>query len=242
MSSYKNWIVWSLTAGLISLVLVVGPVLAQEDEQSREDTPSGSEDYDELLQRFLESARQEQPPSRHSVDVSWISDLALDVKARRVDDIVTVQVIESISGSGAADSALAKRSTNLAALTNFFGLESKFPSSIDPASLVDSMLDTDFEGGGATNRSGALTAVITTRVAEVLPNGSLVLEGVREVEINGDRQMLLLTGIVRQEDIGPNNVVLSPAVGQLRIKYFGEGLIKDTLKPGWITKIMNKIF
>ena len=225
---------------------------AQEDGRSGEEVgddeapdlsvPATSEEYDELFKRFLAAARADVAPPRHSVDVSWISDLALDVKARRVNDIVTVQVIESISGSGAADSAVAKSGTNLAALTNFFGIESKLPSSIDPASLVDTALDTDFEGGGATNRSGALTAIVTTRVAEVLPNGDLVLEGVREVEINGDRQVLLLSGIVRPEDIGPNNVVFSPAVGQLRIKYYGEGLIKDSLKPGFITRILNKIF
>ena len=87
-----------------------------------------------------------------------------------------------------------------------------------------------------------MNATVTTRVSEVLPNGDLVLEGVREVVVNGDRQMVLLTGIVRQEDIGPNNVVLSPAIGQLRIQYFGEGLMKDSLEPGWLTKILNKIF
>lgn len=209
---------------------------------AQDDTPSPSQDYDELLRRFLADARRAPDPPPHSVDVAWISDLALDVKARRVNDIVTVRVIESIAGSGAADSALAKSGTNLAAITNLFGLENALPDSIDPSRLVDSASDTDFEGGGVTNRSGALTAIVTTRVAEVLPNGDLVLEGVREVEINGDRQMLLLTGIVRPEDIGPNNVVLSPAVGQLRIRYFGEGLIKDTLKPGWITRMLNKIF
>ena len=63
-------------------------------------------------------------------------------------------------------------------------------------SLVDAASSTDFEGGGATNRSGALTAIVTSRIAEVLPNGDMVLEGIREIEINGDRQMLLLTGIV----------------------------------------------
>ena len=230
---------------LLMVFMATGaPLRAQEaeDAPSTPEMPSTSEDYDELLRRFLESARKKPTPSAHSVDVSWISDLALDVKARRVNDIVTVQVIESISGSGAADSAVAKSSSNLLSLTNFFGLETKFPSSIDPTSLVNTLSDTDFEGGGATNRSGALTAIVATRVAEVLPNGDLVIEGVREVEINGDRQMLLLTGIARQEDIGPNNVIQSAVIGQLRIKYFGEGLIKDALKPGWITKILNKIF
>jgi len=87
-----------------------------------------------------------------------------------------------------------------------------------------------------------LSAVITARVAEVLPNGDLVLEGVREVEINGDRQVVVLTGIARVADVGPGNVLPSPAIGQLRIRYFGKGLIKDNLSPGWLVKILNKIF
>ena len=66
----------------------------------------------------------------------------------------------------------------------------------------------------------------------MLPNGDLALEGVREIDINGDRQIIVLTGIVRAADIGPGNVVPSTAIGQMRIRYFGRGLIKDNLQPG----------
>ena len=92
--------------------------------------------------------------------------------------------------------------------------------------------DTKFKGGGTTTRTGQLTATITARVVEVLPNGDLVLEGAREIDINGDRQIVVLTGVARQGDIDQNNVVLSPQIGQLRIRYFGRGLIKDNLQPG----------
>ena len=101
---------------------------------------------------------------------------------------------------------------------------------------------TDFKGTGATSRTGSLTATMTVRVAEVLPNGDLVLEGAREIEINGDRQIVVLTGVARSTDVTPANVVLSTQVGQLRIRYFGKGLMKDNLKPGWLIRIMNKIF
>ena len=76
----------------------------------------------------------------------------------------------------------------------------------------------------------------------MLPNGDLVVEGVREIDINGDRQIVVLTGVVRTADIAPGNVVLSTAIGQLRIRYFGRGLIKDNLKPGWLIRVLNKIF
>lgn len=219
--------------------------VAQSDNETpiaHIELPIVDEDYDELFRRFMESVRHTPATTDSALGVSWMTDLALDLKARRVNDIVTVRVVENVSGAGAADSALAKSGAGLAALPGFFGLEGYVPSAIDPTRLVDSMSDTDFEGGGATNRTGALSAILTARVAAVLPTGDLLLEGVREVEINGDRQMLLLTGIVRPEDIGPNNVVLSPVIGQLRIRYFGEGLLKDTLKPGWITRMLNKIF
>jgi flagellar L-ring protein precursor FlgH len=118
-------------------------------------------------------------------------------------------------------------------VTGLFGAESRFPGWLDPTSLVAAGANTSFEGGGSTARAGSLTAVMTTRVAEVLPNGDLALEGVREIEINGDRQIIVLTGVVRTADIGPGNVVPSTAIGQMRIRYFGRGLIPRTAESRW---------
>ena len=83
---------------------------------------------------------------------------------------------------------------------------------------------------------------MTARVAEVLPNGDLGIEGVREIDINGDRQIIVVTGVVRAVDVMAGNVVPSTAIGQMRIRYFGRGLIKDNLNPGWLVRVLNKIF
>jgi flagellar L-ring protein precursor FlgH len=83
---------------------------------------------------------------------------------------------------------------------------------------------------------------MTTRVAEVLPNGDLLLEGVREITVNGEQQVVVLTGLVRPQDVRRNNTVLSSSVAQLRIQYFGKGLMRDNLKPGWLVRVLNKIF
>ena len=119
--------------------------------------------------------------------------LAGDRRARHVNDLLTVQVIENITGTGSADSALTKDGKGAAAVTNAFGVEHKLPAWIDPTNLVSGTSKTDFKGTGATSRTGSLTATMTVRVAEVLPNGDLVLEGAREIEINGDRQIVVLT-------------------------------------------------
>ena len=217
------------------LAMLAWPAAAQQQIQA----PSDS--YDELFERYVSAARTTDAPP-YAVRPNWMAGLVGDFRARHLNDLVTIQVIESIVGAGSADSNLTKQSSGGASLINLFGLESKFPSWLDPTSLVNAQSDTAFAGGGTTNRQGVLTAVVTARVAEVLPSGDLVLEGVREIDINGDRQIVVLTGIARTADIGPSNVVLSTALGQLRIRYFGRGLIKDNLKPGWLIRILNKIF
>lgn len=198
-----------------------------------------SENYDELFARYLQSARAAKPSGQ---DFGWMASLATDVRARRVNDLVTIRVIESIVGVGSADSSLDKASNASAAVTQVFGAETKAPSWLDPSNLVAAASNTEFKGGGATSRSGELSAVVTARVVEVLPNGDLVLEGAREIDINGDRQIVVLTGVLRPADVMPGNVALSTAVGHLRIRYFGNGLIKDNLRPGWLIRIVNKIF
>ena len=168
--------------------------------------------------------------------------LMSDLRARRVNDLVTVRVIENVTGLGSADSNLDKRGSAAIAVPTFFGLENSLPGSINPANLASINTATNFQGGGSTTRTGALSAVLTARVEDVLPNGDLVVQGVREIEINGDRQILVLTGVVRPSDISTGNVVASTAIGQMRIRYFGRGLMKDNLTPGWLVRILNKIF
>jgi flagellar L-ring protein precursor FlgH len=201
---------------------------------------NASDNYDEQFARYLEAARRLPPTA--GPDIGWVIGLAGDHRARHVNDLLTVQVIENITGTGSADSALTKDGKGAAAVTNAFGVEHKLPAWIDPTNLVSGASKTDFKGTGATSRTGSLTATMTVRVAEVLPNGDLVLEGAREIEINGDRQIVVLSGVARASDVTPANVVLSTQVGQLRIRYFGKGLMKDNLKPGWLIRIMNKIF
>jgi flagellar L-ring protein precursor FlgH len=224
------------TAALM-IVFFAGTASAEEKKGKK---PAVSDNYDELYERYLQAARASAPAS--GTDIAWMAGLSSDLRARRVNDLVTIKVIESISAVGSADSSLDKSSNGSASVGKFFGLEGRLPSAVDPTSLASVSAGTKFKGAGQTSRSGDLTAIITARVVEVLPNGDLVLEGAREIDINGDRQVAVLTGVLRTSDIQPNNVALSTSVGQLRIRYFGRGLIKDNLQPGWLIRVLNKIF
>jgi flagellar L-ring protein precursor FlgH len=201
-----------------------------------------TDNYDEIYQRYLQEARTAKPANPEAQAWSWMNGLTQDRRARSVNDLLTIRVVESITGSGTADAATNKSSGATVGVPKIFGLEKKLPGSVDPASLASAKTNTDFKGGGTTSRAGELSANMTARVADVLPNGDLVVEGVREIEINGDRQIVVLSGVVRTADIAPSNVVLSTSIGQLRIRYFGRGLMKDNLKPGWLVRALNKVF
>jgi flagellar L-ring protein FlgH len=224
------------------------PVVAQQAQPAAAVAPAPSgpvtpvDNYDELYQRYLDAARTTQPGTGAAATPNWVADLFRDPRALRPNDLVTVQVIESISAAGGANSTLSKDSKAALSLSSLFGVQKLLPRSLDPTNLVNTASSSGFKGSGATTRTGELTAVMTARVSEVLPNGDLVLEGVREIDINGDRQIVVLTGVVRPFDISQNNVVLSPQIGQLRIRYFGRGLIKDNLQPGLLVRLLNRIF
>jgi len=224
---------------VLGLLLLAAPLQAAQQKEEKPAKPS--DNYDVLYARYLNAART-LPVTSAAPDSSWMTGLFPDLRARHVNDLVTVRVTESISAIGSADSNLDKDSKASGSLTKLFGLESKYPGWLDPTSLAALGSNTSFSGGGSTTRTGELSATISARVVEVLPNGDLALEGVREVDINGDIQILVLSGVVRTADIGPGNVVPSTAIGQMRVRYFGRGLIKDNLKPGWVVRILNKIF
>jgi flagellar L-ring protein precursor FlgH len=208
--------------------------------QTKGKKPTPSDNYDEVYAHYLQQARTpaQNPPDQWA----WMNGLTSDSRARRINDLVTVRVEESITASGSADASTSKATNTSNSIGGLFGLSKLLPSAVDPTALANTKSDNGFKGSGATNRAGTLSTLMTARVADVLPSGDLVIEGVREIGINSDRQMVVLTGVVRAVDVGPTNVVSSTQIGQLRIQYFGQGLMKDSLNPGWLLRVLNKVF
>jgi flagellar L-ring protein precursor FlgH len=167
--------------------------------------------------------------------------LFVDVKAKRVNDIVTVQIVESSSGSKSASTATGRSSTISTDVTALFGLpvNTLFGGGSFNNLSVDAEASAEFDGEGSTQRSGRLTASISTKVKEVLPNGNFFIEGTREIVVNREKQFITLTGVIRPEDILPNNTILSTYVSEAKIKYSGRGVIQDNQGPGWLFRILN---
>lgn len=198
------------------------------------------------LEDYIRAARANQPPLQTSQgslysDMGIDSDLFSDIKARRVNDIVTIRIQENTQAQSAADALTSRKSSTALAVPNLFGIENNNPS-IPGGKLVTANTDMQFKGDGSTNRSGSVEAFLSARVKEVLPNGDMVIEGVKEVKVNNERQMLRLFGVVRPRDVRPDNVVFSTAIANMLVQVDGKGILSDTITPGWLFRILTKVW
>jgi flagellar L-ring protein FlgH len=192
---------------------------------------------------FAESAAlQKQAPNSGEGSLwtsnGYRSDLFRDLKARFVNDVVTIRVVESTQAVASADANNSRDTKASAGFDHLFGAEkliSELPT------LVSGQGNSSFEGKGSTSRETALETNLTARVVQVLPNGYLVVEGMREVRVNNESQSVYLTGVVRPEDITPRNVVYSSAVAQMSVRLQGRGDVSKPINPGWLYKILTGI-
>jgi flagellar L-ring protein precursor FlgH len=83
---------------------------------------------------------------------------------------------------------------------------------------------------------------MSARIIELLSNGDLKIEGRRMVEINGEEQITVLTGIVRPSDVLADNTVYSFLIADASISYRGRGLVDDAAKPGILSRFVNWLF
>lgn len=159
-----------------------------------------------------------------------------DCIARNVGDQLTVLIIENSLASASARTNTkgeydAEASAGGTGALDFIPLLSGTGST-----------KSEHKGTGTTTRQGTLRASVVSRVVEVLSNGDLRIEGEKSIIINGERQLTILSGTVRQQDITPQNTITSDLIGDAEISYKGKGVLANTERPGIFARIFDWIF
>ena len=167
------------------------------------------------------------------VDFETGESLVTNIKAHRLGDLITIIISEKTQ----ADASSNVKADSKAESSGGPGLG--FLNFINPWDLT---IENKFKGDGKTQRSGSLRAEMTARITEVLNNGDFRLAGTRMVNINGEKQLIEITGICRARDISPDNTIMSTFISEAQIAYNGSGLVNDTANPGVVTKIINWLF
>ncbi len=165
-----------------------------------------------------------------------------DLRARRLNDIVTILISETTNASKKATTNDSSTSNVNNSIPNIMGI-SKFTKQIgNLQSGIQGNANTAFAGEGDTASATTFTDTISAKVVEVLPNGNLVLESRKERIINNDKEIIVIRGIIRPEDVSPTNTVSSAQVADARIYLVGDGVLADKQSQGWLVKALDQIW
>ncbi len=155
-----------------------------------------------------------------------------DSTALNVGDILTVTLQESTTASKSAESTITKDNEIGLGTPSFFG------RTFDKLSGSANM-ERDFEGEAEADQSNSLAGSITVTVVEVLPNGVLHIRGEKWISLTNGDEYIRLNGLVRPEDISPDNTVSSQRIADARFAYGGTGDFDQANQPGWLTRFFN---
>ncbi|HZT73428.1 MAG TPA: flagellar basal body L-ring protein FlgH [Terriglobales bacterium] len=174
------------------------------------------------------------------VDHGPLSFTGADVQALRVGDLITIHVVENTTAVGSG-SVQAKRDFSAqSGLLQMFG-------QIGPRSGLSNLFGPSsnqaLAGQAQTASSTTLSTDLTGQVVARLLNGLMVIEARRSVRMNNQQETAILRGLVRPQDVAPNNTVLSSSLGDLEVELLGKGVISDnTRPPNPITNFLLKLF
>jgi flagellar L-ring protein precursor FlgH len=236
----------SIKAAIITAaaVAVLGGCAKQPEFEPEAFTPS----YRNDMENYRAQLASQTPTASLWADSGIRGTLFLDYKARQIGDIIVVNIIESSSATNSNTTSASKASSNSSSVTaalglpldmgmkNFLGSGNAFEPTLGSSSAES------FAGAGSKNKSDVVNATIAARVIDVLPSGNLVIEGYREIVVDQEKQIIRLTGLVRQKDITADNTVPSTAIADARISYSGRGMLSDSNKKGWLSTVLGWVW
>jgi flagellar L-ring protein precursor FlgH len=185
------------------------------------------------LDRYVAEAEARSAEAAHTTPGAiWLAgsrlaDAARDVRASQVDDVLTIVVAEQASAVATGVTKTSRASSSKNTITALAGLT----RAAGPwANLANLSGDTELAGQGTTSRTTSLSTTLTARITHVLPNGGLVVEASKEIQVNSEHQTITVRGVVRPADIDPTNSVQSDRLGQLEVHIDGKGVVNDAIK------------
>jgi len=218
-----------MTRTLLALLLLTQLASAKKK-------PPPPSPIDLYIAEAAQTAPQSRPPSAGSLyaDGARLSDLTRDLRALQVNDIVTVVVADRASAVSKAATNATRKSSAQASIGSLAGL--KKPRLVDLANLSG---ESELQGQGETSRESVLTTTLSARVTHVLPNGYLVIDGTKAIDVNSEQQSVTLRGVIRWNDLSPANTIRSDRIANLEIRVNGKGVVGDAVRrPNFLYRLL----
>jgi flagellar L-ring protein precursor FlgH len=154
-----------------------------------------------------------------------------DRKAYQAGDLITILLRERTNAVKEASGSVERSSSNDALsplqLARFGSAGGLFSSDSTMGSSISN------DGTGAATQSNQLGGDITVSVVSLLPNGNLVIRGEKLITLNHGDEYVRVSGVIRPDDIQPDNTILSKRIANAQITYSGSGQLNDATKLAW---------
>jgi flagellar L-ring protein precursor FlgH len=169
-----------------------------------------------------------------------------DQRAGRVGDILTVRIKIADRADVGNTTSRSRTGSEKAGVAALLGLETPLakvlPGAVDTAKLVEAGSTSKSDGSGSISRSETINMTVAATVVGVLPNGNLAIRGRQEVRVNYELRELVISGIVRPEDIARDNSIPHTQIAEARISYGGRGRLSDAQQDRWGQQIYDALF
>lgn len=175
-------------------------------------------------------------PNGSLFQAEYADSLYSDITAQRLGDIITVQLQERTTASKSANTETSKESNANLPTPQLFGRDVTLNGNPLSASIGGTR---DFTGDANADQSNTLNGDITVTVIRRLANGNLLVRGEKWMRINTGDEYIRLTGMIRPQDVSPDNTIPSTRVANARIEYSGTGSLASTQEQGWLTRFFN---
>ncbi len=225
---------WCISRAALSLAAVFTLTLSAASAASLKSLKPPKKSAVELRSEYLTRLTQSStsPPLTRSVGSLWspdaiLADPSADYKARALHDTVIVQASVQTTAAQSGNLGSSRDFSTNSAISGLIGALST--KGTNP--LLTAQSSTSLKGQGQTSSNTTFTTSLAGEVIAVLPNGNLVVEAHRQIDMNNQHEEVIVRGVARPGDISPFNVVPSAALSNLEIEMKGKGIISDSVRP-----------
>jgi flagellar L-ring protein precursor FlgH len=221
---------------ILLILLVAEGSEASQDKKEKSANDAAAESQAQYIQRVRATAASNSALGSLWVPQGRFTDLPADDKARNVNDTIIINVVEQTTAEG--DSSV-KSARTFAASSSISALGGLVKANNGLQNIFSPQSSQALNGAAQTTSDSSFSTSLAAQVVSVLPNGYLVVEAVRHMVMNNQRQTLLVHGVVRPSDIAVDNSVLSYQIFNLEVQLIGKGVLSDGVRPP--NKLINAI-
>lgn len=166
-----------------------------------------------------------------------------DQRASRVGDILTVVISIDEKAQLSNQTKRSRSNSESGSASTVYGFQNYMkdymPDGVDPTNLLSTESELNNDGKGSINRSEKISLRVAATIVQILPNGNFVVAGKQQMTVNFDMRELMVSGVVRPEDISSDNTIKYDQIAEARMAYGGRGTIQDVQQPRYGSQVMD---